>query len=301
MWFKNLLVYRIASGWKIDPAELEEKLARYPLQRCGGLEKETHGWVAPSGDDRLVRILNHQLLIAFGTEQKLLPASVVNQVAKERAAVTAEQQGYRVGGKQMREIKERVTDELLPRAFVRRFTTWVWIDPLNGWLVIDAASQTKAETLLEMLHESLDDLPARLLKTERSPSSAMTEWLAGGDAPSGFTIDRDLELKASDEEMSTVRYVRHALEGEEIRQHIASGKVVTRLAMTWNDRISFVLTEQAQIKRLVFLDILKEEAESQAETAEELFDIDFMIMTGELARMLNDLVEALGGEVTEKV
>lgn len=300
MWFKNLLVYRIPAGWAVDPAALEEKLARHPLQRCGGLDRETRGWVAPGGDDRLVRMLNRQILIAFGTEQKLLPAAVVNQAAKERAVATAEQQGYRVGGKQMREIKERVTDELLPRAFVRRFTTWVWLDPVNGWLVIDAASQTKAEALLEKLHESLDDLPARLLKTERSPSSAMTEWLVGGEAPSGFTIDRDLELKASDEEMSTVRYVRHALEGEEIRQHIAAGKMVTRLAMTWNDKISFVLTEQGQIKRLAFLDILKEEAESQAETAEELFDVDFALMTGELARLLSDLVDALGGEVAEK-
>ncbi len=301
MWFKNLLVYRIPSGSKMEPFELEAKLSRHPLQGCGGLEKETHGWVGPSGDERLVRILNQQILIAFGVEQKLLPASVVNQAAKERAAATAEQQGYRVGGKQMREIRERVTDELLPRAFVRRFTVRVWIDPVNGWLAVDAASQTKVEALLEMLHEVLGDLPVRLLKTERSPSSAMTEWLAGGDAPAGFTIDRDLELKASDEEMSTVRYVRHALEGEEIRRHIASGKMVTRLAMTWNDRISFILTEQGQIKRLSFLDILKEEAESQADTAEELFEIDFALMAGELARMLNDLVEALGGETAEKV
>lgn len=300
MWFKNLLVYCIPAGWAVDPVALEEKLARHPLQRCGGLDRETRGWVAPGGDERLVRVLNRQILIAFGTEQKLLPAAVVNQAAKERAAATAEQQGYRVGGKQMREIKERVTDELLPRAFVRRYTTWVWLDPVNGWLVIDAASQTKAEALLEKLHESLEDLPARLLKTERSPSSAMTEWLVGGEAPSGFTIDRDLELKASDEEMSTVRYVRHALEGEEIRQHIAAGKMVTRLAMTWNDKISFVLTEQGQIKRLAFLDILKEEAESQAETAEELFDVDFALMTGELAHLLSDLVDALGGEVAEK-
>jgi recombination associated protein RdgC len=301
MWFKNLLVYRIPTGWAANPAAIEEKLARHPLQRCGNMDKETRGWVSPSGDERLVYSLNRQLLIAFGTEQKLLPSSVVNQAAKERAAATAEQQGYRVGGKQMREIKERVVDELLPRAFVRRFTTWAWIDPVNGWLVVDAVSPTKAEALLEMLRQSLDDLPMRLLKTERSPSAAMTGWLAGGDAPAGFTIDRDLELKASDEEMATVRYVRHDLEGEEIRQHIASGKMVTRLGMTWNDRISFVLTEQAQVKRLAFLDILKEEAESQAETAEELFDIDFTLMTGELAHLLADLTEALGGEVVEKV
>ena len=123
----------------------------------------------------------------------------------------------------------------------------------------------------------------------------MTGWVADGEAPVGFTLDQDLELRSTDK--ASVRYVNHTLEGEEIRQHIATGKIVTRLAMTWNDRISFVLNDQLQIKRLAFLDILKEQAESQGENADERFDIDFTLMTGEVARLLDDLVTALGGEV----
>jgi recombination associated protein RdgC len=73
-------------------------------------------------------------------------------------------------------------------------------------------------------------------------------------------------------------------------------KIVTRLAMTWNDRISFVLNDQLQIKRLAFLDILKEQAEGQGENDDERFDIDFTLMTGEVAQLLADLVTALGGE-----
>jgi recombination associated protein RdgC len=66
--------------------------------------------------------------------------------------------------------------------------------------------------------------------------------------------------------------------------------------MTWNDRISFVLTENLQIKRLEFLDIIKEESTTLAENADEMFELDFTLMTGELARMLTELTEALGGE-----
>jgi recombination associated protein RdgC len=93
-----------------------------------------------------------------------------------------------------------------------------------------------------------------------------------------------------------VRYANHSLEGEEIRQHIAAGKIVTRLAMTWNDRISFVLNDLLQIKRLAFLDLLKEQAEGQGEDEDERFDIDFTLMTGEVAQLLDDLLAALGGE-----
>jgi recombination associated protein RdgC len=300
MWFKNLSVYRLPANWTLDLVKLEEQLAHQALQPCGNQDKESQGWVSPRGDDRLLHVLNHQVLIALGVEQKLLPGSIVTQFAKDRAAELEETQGYKLGRKQMRELKEQITDELLPRAFVRRRMTWAWIDPVNGWLVVDAATPLKAEELLERLNKTLDDLPARTLHTELSPSTAMTEWLLAGEAPAGFTIDRDLELCAADDSKATVRYVRHALEGEEIHQHIAAGKTATKLALTWNDRISFVLSEQLQIKRLAFLDILKENTE-QGDNADEQFDIDFALMTGEVAKLLVDVVEALGGEKAKAV
>ena len=73
----------------------------------------------------------------------------------------------------------------------------------------------------------------------------------------------------------------------------------TKLALTWHDRISFVLGEKMEVKRLAFLDLLKEEAEKNAEHADEQFDADFALMTGELTRFLPQLIMALGGEKVE--
>ncbi len=179
-------------------------------------------------------------------------------------------------------------------------TTYAWLDPVNGRLIIDAASIARAEELLEFLNKTLTDLPVKPLHTELSPVAAMTDWLAGENAPAGFTIDRELELRATGESRATVRYANHALEGEEILAHIAAGKRATRLGLTWNSRISFVLTEQLQIKRLDFLDIIKEESTALADSADEMFDLDFTLMSGELNRMLTDLTEALGGEAVSK-
>jgi recombination associated protein RdgC len=67
--------------------------------------------------------------------------------------------------------------------------------------------------------------------------------------------------------------------------------------MTWNDKVSFVLTDKLHIKRLAFLDILKEQAEKSAEGADERFDADFALMAGELAKLFDDLLTALGGEL----
>lgn len=300
MWFKNLFVYRLSPDWTIDADALENRLSRQ-LQPCGGFDVESRGWVYPRSEGRFLHTLNRQWLLALGVNQKLLPAAVVNQTAKDRAAEIAAQQGHPVGRKQMREIRDRVHQELLPRAFTRLRTTRAWIDPIHGWLAIDAAGEARAEELIRTLLQSLDNPPLKRLETRRSPASAMTQWLAAGEASAGFAIDQDLELRSSDESRATVRYVRHALEGREIRDHIAAGKTATRLGMTWRDRISFVLTEQLQIKRLAFLDILKGETGEQPEDADEQFDVNFSLMTGELARMLADLVTALGGEKPQEV
>jgi recombination associated protein RdgC len=296
MWFRNLQIYRLRDC-AISPDQLEAALASLAFQPCGNMDMQSRGWLAPRGEGgALVHVLKDQMLIALGVEQKLLPSAVINQHAQERAEEIEEQQGYKPGRKQLREIRERVAEELLPRAFSRRRRTYAWIDPLGGWLVVDAASPAKADELVEALLKCSPDITPALVRTQLSPMTAMTGWLAANEAPAGFSIDRDCELLAPGEEKSLVRYVRHPLEADEIREHIASGKQVTKLAMTWNDRISFVLNENMQVKRLAFLDLIKEESEQQAETADEQFDADFAIMSGELARFLPDLVEALGGE-----
>lgn len=302
MWFKNLQIYRLPAPWAIDLAKLDEQLARGGFAKCASHEPMSRGWVAPRKDGALIYANNRQWLLSLATEQRLLPSSVVNDEVRERAEVLTETQGYAPGRKQLRELKERVTEELMPRAFTRKRSTFVWIDPQNGWFIVDAGSQGKAEEVVEHLRFCLDELPLKLLHTQVSPTSAMADWLAGGEAPGGFTIDRDCELKAVAEEKSAVRYVRHPLNDEvsaEIKAHLAAGKLPTKLALTWDERISFVLTEKLEIKRLAFLDLLKEEAEKNAEHADEQFDADFALMTGELVRFLPALIEALGGEIVE--
>jgi len=297
MWFKNLIIYRLPAGWSIPVAELEDKLALRKLQPCGSFEMLSRGWVHASNAQRYVHTTNGQHLIALGVDQKLLPGSIIKQVAVERAAQLEQQQGFPVGRRQMRELKERVTEELRARALTRRRTTRAWIDPANGWFIVDAAGGSRADELVETLRDTLGSLPVQFLETERTPHASMAAWLMLGDAPAHFVIDQDLELQAVDKTKATVRYVRHPLEGKEIQQHISSGKYATRLGLTWRDRISFVLTEKLQVKRVQFLNIEKDQSEGgDTLSPEEQFDIDFTLMTGELSQLLVDLREALGGE-----
>ena len=297
MWFRNLQIFRLTAGWDFSSDQLTEKLQRGVFQGCGATDKSARGWVAPRGEiGELVFSVSQQQLIALGTEQKLLPSSIVNQYAQEKIAAIESAQGYKPGRKQSREIRDALELELLPRAFVKRALTYVWIDQVNRWMVVDAAASARADAVIEQLKLSLGSLPLTLLKTQLAPGTALTQWLAAGTAFGNFTIDRDCELQAVAEERAAVRYVRHNLDSSDVRAHISAGKTATRLALTWNGRISFVLTEQLQIKRLAFRDLMKEDAERQSDNADDLFAADFALMSGELGHLLKHLTEALGGE-----
>jgi recombination associated protein RdgC len=301
MWFKNLQIYRLPAPWAMNADQLEALLAPQTFAPCTSVDMQSQGWISPRGNGMLVHCVNKQMLLQLGTEKKLLPATVINQVSKMRAVEIEEQQGFAPGRKQMKEIKEQVADELLPRAFSIFRTTSVWIDPVNGWLVVDAASAGKADEVLKLLLKSVDKLPLEGLHVTLSPVTAMTDWLVADEAPRGFTVDQDTELRATGESKATVRYVRHSMEADDVKRHVSSGKQCTRLALTWSDKVSFVLTESLAIKRVTALDVLKESNDSTSRDDNERFDTDMALMTGELNRMMADIVEALGGEVPRKL
>jgi DNA recombination-dependent growth factor C len=298
MWLKNLQVYRLPAPWAYTPEQLEAALAPQSFVPPTSAELMRAGWESPRDNGALVHVVNKQMLIKLSTEKKLLPASVITAVAKAKAAEMEEAQGFAPGRKAMKELKEQVADELLPRAFPIRTATWCWIDPVNGWLVVDSASASRADDVIKLLLKAVDRMPLESLRVQRSPVGMMTTWLETDEAPAGFTIDQDTELRATGESRAAVRYVRHTLEVDDIRRHIAAGKHCTRLAMTWSDKISFVLDESLTIKGVKPLDVIKEN-DFSTRNEEERFDNDMMLMTGELALMLADLVLALGGEASD--
>lgn len=295
MIFRNLQLYRFGSEWTLSPGDLESRLARHPLVPCIGLNPQSRGWVPPVGG-QLVYSHGRQMMIALGVEQKILPGPVVTQAVDERAAELEQRQGFKPGRKQLRDLKDQVIAELMPRAFAKRHSTRAWIDPVSGWIVVDAASPSRAEELLEVLRDEVEGLSLELPELAQSPATAMTSWLAGGEAPGTFEIDHDGELRGNDQSKPTVRYQRHSLTGADIRKHISEGKLVTRLGLRWNNRVSFVLTDKFEIKKLRFEDIEKAREDAATENPEEQFDAEFALFTGEVHALLGDLEKAIGGE-----
>lgn len=295
MWFKNLQPYALPAHWSPSAGQIEEALAKHPLLPCMAAAMQSQGWVSPGPGASLVHAHGKQLLIALGIETKLLPASVVNQMAKDRAQQLEQQQGFPCGRRQLRELKERVADELRPRAFVRRRTVRAWLDFERHRMLVESSSPKLADELCTVLRADLGELPAVPLDTQQTPAEAMTGWLAGTRPHAALAPLDDAELRTDNAVKSTVRYVRHSLDGPELRSLLGGGKHVTRLALNWHDRLSYVLTETLAIKRVRY-DVKSGDDEGGAkQNDEDSFAADFVLMTAELGAALDDLIAALGG------
>ena len=292
--FKNLIVYRIAESWQSSAAQIEDALAKFRFAECGATQEKSIGWVPPRGEENglLLEWVGGQWIARLMTESKVIPGSVLARKVKEKAARIEQETGRKPGKKESKELKEEAKLDLLPMAFTKQGSTWVWIDPEAHLLVLDTGSQGKADEVVTMLVDALPGFAVALLDTAESPQACMAHWLKEQEPPVGFSIDRECELKSADEAKSVIKYGRHPLEIDEIREHIAQGKLPTKLAMTWDDRVSFVLTESLQIKKVSFLDTVFEVRKQD----DGGFDADVAITTGELQKLIRDLIAALGGE-----
>ena len=298
--FKNLIVYRIEPGWAASVAQIEEHLAKASFVECGATQAVSAGWTWPRGAAHgpFIEAVGGQWLLKLMVEQKVLPAAVVKRRTEELALQIEQTTGRKPGKKQTREIKEEAVLELLPQAFTKQTALNVWVNPEQRLLMVDASSPARADEVVTQLVKALAGLSLSPLQTAQSAAAAMSEWLVTGEPPAAFSVDRECELKSADEMKSVVRYSRHTLDIAEVRQHIAAGKVPTQLALTWQGRVSFLLTDTMQIKKLTFLDGVFEGRNAGGDGAgkDDSFDADAAIATGELNKLIPDLIDALGGE-----
>ena len=300
MWFKNLLTYRLTQDVPFEAEALEAALASKPARPCASQELTTYGFVAPFGkgeDAPLVHVSGEFLLIAARKEERILPSSVVNDAVKEKVEEIETEQMRKVYKKERDQIKDEIIQAFLPRAFIRRSMIFAAIAPRMGMILVNSASAKRAEDLLSTLREVMGSLPVRPATVKIAPTATMTDWVKSQQAAEGFYVLDECELRDTAEDGGIVRCKRQDLTGEEIQLHLSTGKVVTQLALAWQDKLSFVLDDKMVIKRLKFEELLQEQAEQDGgDEAAQQFDASFLLMMMTFSEFLPVLFEALGDE-----
>lgn len=298
MWFKNLAIYRLTEPFTLTPIELEEKLSQSVFRHCGQTEESTQGWAAPLGGNaqQLVHVTNGNFMITLQREEKVLPAAVVNELLQEKILEAEDKKGAKLSKKEKTELKDELIFELLPRAFAFSSKTYAYIDVKNGWIVVNSGSANKAENILSFLRKNLGSLAVVPINTIDRPSVIMTNWLTTNSLPSGLVIEDECELRSPEEEGGIIRCKKHDLFLPEIGNHLASGKEVSKLAVSLDDKLSFTIDNTLVVKRLKFLDLVQQQrSDTETNSEAESFDADFSIMSLEIAEFIPKLLGLFGG------
>ena len=294
--FKSVWVYGVASGWPESIEVVEAALQRMPFEPCGASQDKAVGWVPPRGQAHgpLIESVNGQWMLRFKVEVRQVPSSVIKRRVDDMAAQIEATTGRKPGKKEKRDLKEDAVAALLPQAFPREQSIWVWLDTTHHRMVLDSTSAARADDIITALVKVLDVFSVEPMNTALSPAVAMATWLTEQEAPAGFAIGKECELKSADESQAVVRYARHPLLTDEVKAHLAQGKQPTRLALEWDDRVTFVLGDNLQLKKLAFDDKVLEQAKAQGQRADD-FDGNVLMATAELGPLIGDLIDALDG------
>ncbi len=302
MWFKNLQVYRFTKDFELNAETLGQQLAEQAFVACGSQDLNRSGWVPPLGrhGSEFVHATNGNLMVCLKRQDKILPTAVINEALEEKALEIEEAEARKLPRKERQTLKEEIMFSLLPRALARSSLQFAYISPRDHLLIVNAASTKRAEDLLTELREAIGSLSIIPLTGKHEPIDVMTRWVNSGHPDTGFELGQECELRDNADVKSIIRCKNQDLAASEIVNHLKTGMHVSQLALSWQDRIEFVLDEKLVTKRIRFSDLVQEKAdEVEADDAAQRFDVDFSIMSLELAEFIKALVAACGGEVEE--
>lgn len=288
MKFSQVSIFRLPE--QLNPEKLEQALKTAPFVSCGSNEFYSQGFKNPVYfDERLYHPVSNTGAICFQREERILPASAVNKVLNERVDEIKEKEGRLVGRKERAELKELIIDYMLPKAFTKTIQTYGLFT--DEFLFINTASNKKAENFLSNLRLARGGLAASTCNCPQSLSSVMSDWLLKGSCEGRFELDFYALLKGFGDVGSTVKCSRTDLSASEIVGLMNGSRTCVELGLLWDERVSFVLSEDFTFKKVKLLDSCLNGCDS----SEEVQDGTQLILSHCLSEITNELKDIFGG------
>lgn len=303
MFFKNIILYRLVDEFTLSRDTIQEKLITMKFYPCPKSENFSVGWVSPYGgdSDSLVHSLKGFYLLCFCKEEKILPSSVIKEELDKKIELIQKAEDRVVYRKEKKELRDQIIINLRHQAFSRKRLTFVYIDAESRYLIVDTASRNKAEEVSSYLRKTLGSLKLALPETQTKPENTMTEWLKEQQIFPAFNIQNNCDMLDPKQKKAMIKCKDHDLNSQEIISHLHTGKQVVKMALKWQNKISFDLSDDFSIKKIKFLELIQQRREEiKDQSQKDQLDADFAIMTGEFSQFFQDLWPLFDGlTVTE--
>lgn len=293
MWFKNLYFFAFTRPFKWSVEELEKHLSEHPFTPCKSTEQSHFGWVNALGKhgNSLVHGAADNFLLCARKEEKILPGPVVKDMVDAKVAQLEAEQSRGATKKEKEQFKEDVIFELLPRAFSRISDTHGYISPENNIIVVNSSSRAKAEDFLALLRKVLGTLPVTSFNPEQAPDEVMTDWITEQKLGEQFALGMEAEFNAVGDDGAVIRVKNQDLTSDEIKTHIEAEKFAVKVALEWDEAMSFIVCDDLSVKRVKFFDVIHEQNDDiDKDDIVARLDADFALMAGELNRFIADLL-----------
>lgn len=291
MWFKQIQVF------KLEPTtylleDLTSKLEPLTFQPCARSMASTIGWIPilDEEDSPLAEMANHHIMLCLQVEEKILPASVITQELNEKIKLIETENQRKVGQKEKFDLKDEIVLTLLPRAFSKLTQVYGYIDTKNHWLVLGTTNPKKTEQFLSLFKKCITEKVYPLDLKKLSP--IMTSWLNDQNYSSSFSIEKACVLQDPRQQNRIIRCQQQDLFAHPIQTLVKEDCEVKQLALTWQDRVNFTLSNDFLLQSIKFQDdVLDESKEMGAETKQQKFQVDFLIMSETFTNLLKDLLK----------
>ncbi len=298
MWFRQLQVLELGETLRLSNEALQDKLAAHAFTPCLPSLPMSTGWVSPHSDEEdapLVRTLNGCSMICLQIEEKILPASVVRHQLLERIKKIEREEDRKMRQKQKYALKDEIIMTLLPRAFSRYSKVYAYIDTRQQWLVLGSTQTRSAVEFIKRFKQAIT-ADVQPLQVAHLPAQ-MTHWLAQRDYPTAFSIETAGVLQDPAATGRIIRCRQQDLFADAIQNLLQSGCHIKQLALNWQDQVSFTLADPFVLQGIRYQDeVTAQAAEMEAESAQQQFDADFLIMSDVLAALLKELLASCGAE-----
>jgi recombination associated protein RdgC len=277
MFFKNLTAFKITD---INIDTFEESLNNLAFIPCSKSQRSTKGFVNPfiKDDENCLFRFNHLAAFCLMTQDKLLPAQIINQEAQ--AYIEELEQTRYVGKKEKSEIKKDTEQRLLPQAFSKFKKVYGYLDLTNNYLIIDSVSETQINEILDLLQRC----EARFEPVVKEETEILTHWFIDNANPLDVEISDKCKLTSDiGDGIANISCQGSAMLNEQIKSFVEAGGYITELAVVWKEQLAMTVNTKLQFKSIKFLDGIKDL------NKDENHEIDLLLMSDIFAELINSM------------